>query len=152
MKAVIQRVLEASVKVDGETVGEIGKGLLILLGAAEDDTGQEVLRMADKIAALRIFEDSEGKTNLSINDVAGEALIVSQFTLLADCHKGNRPSFVKAGDPAKAEALYENFISLMNERIGGRTAQGVFGAEMKVSLVNDGPFTIVLDCVDGRIL
>ncbi|MBR6101800.1 MAG: D-tyrosyl-tRNA(Tyr) deacylase [Ruminococcus sp.] len=151
MRAVIQRVESASVAIAGETVGSVGKGLMILFGAAKGDTEKECERLADKIAALRIFEDSEGKTNLSLGDVGGGVLIVSQFTLLADCHKGNRPSFINAGDPAEAERLYEYFVSLMRERCAS-VGTGRFGAEMKVSLVNDGPFTIVLDCLDGKIL
>ena len=151
MRAVLQRVTSASVTVDGKIIGEIGKGLLVLIGAAADDTERECERLADKIINIRIFEDDEGKTNLSLGDVGGSLLIVSQFTLLADCHKGNRPSFINAGDPAKAEMLYERFVGLMRERCP-RVETGSFGAEMKVSLLNDGPFTIVLDCRDGKIL
>lgn len=152
MRAVIQRVLQASVTVDGELVSSIGKGYLVLFGAAEEDTHTDCERLADKIAALRIFEDENGKTNLSLNDVRGDVLAVSQFTLLADCHKGNRPSFIKAGAPDKAKALYEQFMTLLSERIEGKVLPGIFGADMKVALINDGPFTIILDCVDGRIL
>ena len=152
MKAVIQRVTEASVTADGVLTGKIGKGLMILFGAADGDTKRECDRLADKISKLRIFEDSEGKTNLSIDDVGGDALVVSQFTLLADCHKGNRPSFIKAGAPDKANRLYEYFSEALRTRIGGKVENGVFGAEMKVSLINDGPFTIVLDGIDANIL
>ena len=151
MRAVLQRVTSASVTVDGKIIGEIGKGLLVLIGAAADDTERECERLADKIINIRIFEDDEGKTNLSLGDVGGSLLIVSQFTLLADCHKGNRPSFINAGDPAKAEMLYERFVGLMRERCQ-RVETGSFGAEMKVRLLNDGPFTIVLDCRVGKIL
>lgn len=151
MKAVIQRVTEAKVEVAGETVGRIGKGVMILLGAAADDTEAECSKMAEKITALRIFEDENGKTNLSLSDVGGEVLVVSQFTLLADCHKGNRPSFINAGDPEKAEQLYELFVSMIKEKVTN-VGTGRFGADMKVSLVNDGPFTIVLDCKEGKIL
>ena len=152
MRAVIQRVTSASVTADGVLTGEIGKGLMILFGAAEGDTLKECERLAEKISKLRIFEDENGKTNLSINDIGGDALVVSQFTLLADCHKGNRPSFVKAGPPDAANELYISFCGMLGEMIGGKVAKGVFGADMKVSLVNDGPFTIVLDCIDGNIL
>lgn len=152
MKAVIQRVTRASVTADGVLTGEIEKGLMILFGAADGDTATECDRMAEKISKLRIFEDSEGKTNLSINDVGGSALVVSQFTLLADCHKGNRPSFIKAGSPDEANRLYEYFKKELAGRITGSVASGIFGADMKVELVNDGPFTIVLECIGGNIL
>ena len=152
MKAVIQRVTRASVTADGVLTGSIDKGLMILFGAADGDTERECDKLADKISKLRIFEGSEGKTNLSINDVGGDALVVSQFTLLADCHKGNRPSFIKAGSPDEADRLYEYFSSELSKLINGKVENGVFGADMKVELVNDGPFTIVLDCVDGNIL
>ncbi|MBR6874194.1 MAG: D-tyrosyl-tRNA(Tyr) deacylase [Ruminococcus sp.] len=152
MRAVIQRVTSASVVADGVLTGSIEHGLMILFGAADGDTERECDRLAEKISKLRIFEDSEGKTNLSINDVGGDALVVSQFTLLADCHKGNRPSFVKAGSPDKADSLYRYFSEALSKLISGKVENGVFGADMKVSLVNDGPFTIVLDCIEGNIL
>ena len=152
MKAVIQRVSKASVTADGVLTGKIDKGLMILFGAADGDTERECDKMADKISKLRIFEDSEGKTNLSIDDIGGDALVVSQFTLLADCHKGNRPSFIKAGAPDEANRLYEYFSEALRSRIKGRVENGVFGADMKVELINDGPFTIVLECTDGNIL
>lgn len=152
MKAVIQRVTHASVTADGVLTGKIEKGLMILFGAADGDSERECDRLAEKISKLRIFEDSEGKTNLSIDDVGGDALVVSQFTLLADCHKGNRPSFIKAGAPDEANRLYEYFLKALGERITGKVEHGVFGAEMKVDLENDGPFTILLDCIDGNIL
>ena len=139
MRAVIQRVLSASCEVEGSTTGKIDNGLLILLGAAADDTERECEKLADKISKLRIFADENGKTNLS-------------FTLLADCHKGNRPSFVKAGPPDKANELYERIMQLLEESSGRKVERGIFGADMKISLVNDGPFTIVLDCVNGEIL
>ena len=128
MKLVIQRVTKADVKVEGKTLGEIGKGLMVLVGVAGDD----------------IFEDENGKTNLSLNDVNGELLLVSQFTLLASCKDGNRPSFVGAGDPVRAKELYQYMVDKARQQ-GIKTEQGEFGADMKVSLVNDGPFTIVLD-------
>ena len=152
MKALIQRVDLAKVEVDGETVGEIGKGLLVLLGAAEDDTETDCERLAEKLSKLRIFADENDKTNLSINDVSGDILAVSQFTLYADCHKGNRPSFVKAGSPDKANALYEKFCKCCEEKISGRVEKGIFGADMKVTLENDGPFTVMLECIGGTIL
>lgn len=144
MRAVLQRVTRASVKVDGEIIGEIGKGFLILLGVAETDTEAAADKMADKICKLRIFEDQDGKTNLSLADVGGEVLVVSQFTLLADCHKGNRPSFIKAGSPDKANRLYEYFVERCGQYVP-KVEHGRFGADMKVELLNDGPFTLVLD-------
>lgn len=144
MKAVLQRVARASVKVDGQTIGEIKKGYLILLGVAESDDQAAAQKMADKICKLRIFEDSEGKTNLSLADVEGEILVVSQFTLYADCKKGNRPSFIKAGSPQKANELYEYFIDQCSGH-GVKVEHGSFGANMQVELINDGPFTLVLE-------
>ncbi len=144
MKIVLQRVLEACVSIDGKTVGEIGKGYLALLGVEETDTKEIAEKMADKLQKLRIFEDENGKTNLSAEQVKGEILVVSQFTLCADCRKGNRPSFIGAARPEQAIPLYEYFLSLCKTRFA-KTACGEFGADMKVSLVNDGPFTLVLD-------
>ena len=144
MKFVLQRVLEAKVDVDGKTVGEIGKGFLLLVGVSNEDNKEIADKMIEKVSRLRVFKDSEGKTNLSINDVDGEMLVVSQFTLYADCRKGNRPSFTDAGSPELANELYEYII----ERCQGlfrKAEHGIFGADMKVSLVNDGPFTVVLD-------
>ena len=152
MKAVIQRVSHASVTVDGEITGEIGSGFMILLGVAQGDTEADCEKLADKISKLRIFPDENGKTNLSINDVGGDMLIVSQFTLLADCHHGNRPSFIYAGKPDEANSLYLIFSEKCAERINGRVANGVFGASMKVELTNEGPFTILLECKNGEIL
>ena len=144
MRFVIQRAAGADVKVDGETVGAIGRGYVVLIGVAETDTEEIADRMVRKMLGLRIFDDAEGKTNLSLDTVDGELLLISQFTLYADCRKGNRPSFIKAGSPAKAEALYEYIIKKCRESVP-RVECGVFGAHMKVQLVNDGPFTIVLD-------
>lgn len=144
MRTVVQRVTHASVKVDGQTIGEIGKGFLILLGVAEEDDEAITDKMADKICRLRIFEDENGKTNLSLADVSGEILVVSQFTLYADCKKGNRPSFVKAGNPEKANRLYEYFMKRCQTHVQ-TVEHGQFGADMKVELLNDGPFTLMLD-------
>ena len=144
MRTVVQRVTHASVKVDGQTIGEIGKGFLILLGVAEEDDEAIADKMADKICRLRIFEDENGKTNLSLADVSGEILVVSQFTLYADCKKGNRPSFVKAGNPEKANRLYEYFMKRCQTHVQ-TVEHGQFGADMKVELRNDGPFTLMLD-------
>lgn len=144
MRVVLQRVSRACVQVEGKVIGEIKKGFLIFLGVAESDTEAAADRMADKICKLRIFEDSEGKTNLSLADVGGEILVVSQFTLYADCHKGNRPSFVKAGEPQKANRLYEYFTERCRKYVK-KVACGSFGADMKVELLNDGPFTLVLE-------
>ncbi|HIZ79810.1 MAG TPA: D-tyrosyl-tRNA(Tyr) deacylase [Candidatus Lachnoclostridium stercorigallinarum] len=144
MKIVLQRVSSASVKVDGEVVGEIGKGFLVLLGVQASDTEEIADRMVDKMCRLRIFEDENGKTNLSLADVDGELLVVSQFTLYADCRKGNRPSFIKAGPPEMANRLYEYAAKRCRNYVK-KVEQGRFGAHMEVSLVNDGPFTVVLD-------
>jgi D-tyrosyl-tRNA(Tyr) deacylase len=144
MKFVIQRVREAAVEVDGKTVGGIGQGLLVLVGISNSDDLHIADKMIDKMTKLRIFEDENGKTNLSISDVGGEFLIISQFTLYADCKKGNRPSFINAGKPEAANELYEYIISEVAAK-GFKTEHGIFGADMKVSLINDGPFTILLD-------
>jgi len=144
MRFVIQRVSEASVAVDGETIGKIGKGYMILIGVCDTDTEEIADRMIRKMINLRIFDDEQGKTNLSLETVGGSLLLISQFTLYADCKKGNRPSFFKAGDPVKAEELYEYIIEKCRETVP-IVERGRFGAVMQVSLVNDGPFTIVLD-------
>jgi D-tyrosyl-tRNA(Tyr) deacylase len=144
MRIVIQRVSRASVAVEGENVASIGRGLLVLVGVAEGDGEEQALRLARKCAEMRIFTDEEGKFNLSLLDVGGEALVVSQFTLLADVRKGRRPSFVEAAAPAVAEPLVEAFAEAMRGA-GVRTQTGRFGAKMAVELVNDGPVTILLD-------
>lgn len=144
MRIVIQRVTEASVSVSEEIKGKIGKGYLLLIGISNEDNEEIADKMLEKIAKMRIFEDSEGKTNLSISQVDGEILAVSQFTLYADCKKGNRPSFINAGKPEHAKKLYEYMLKKC-QTLFKRAASGVFGADMKVSLINDGPFTIVLD-------
>ena len=141
---VIQRVIQASVTVDQKVVGEIGHGLLVFVGVADFDDQQTADKMIDKMTKLRIFDDADGKTNLSISDVGGEFLIISQFTLYADCRKGNRPSFIKAGNPDMANEMYEYIISEVRKK-GFQVEHGIFGADMKVALTNDGPFTIVLD-------
>ena len=145
MRAVVQRVSQASVIVDGGKSASIGKGLLVLVGVARDDTHEDALWLAGKIGGLRIFEDSEGKTGLSLNDCNADLLAVSQFTLLASTRKGNRPSFDPAALPEHAIPLYEDFISNLEKKIGKTVSTGEFGASMRVSLVNEGPFTLVLD-------
>ena len=144
MKFVIQRVSHASVTVDGEVIGKIGRGAMVLIGVCDSDDEAVADQMTDKMIKLRINEDAEGKTNLSLADVGGELLLISQFTLYANCKKGNRPSFVDAGSPEHANALYEYIIEKCKERVPV-VEKGSFGAEMKVELLNDGPFTIVLD-------
>ena len=145
MKAIVQRVINSSVKIDGETVGEIGKGFMILLGVVSGDTKAEADKLLKKIPVLRIFEDENGKMNRSCLDVGGEILVVSQFTLCADCSHGRRPSFTNSAPPDEANALYEYFVEgLKNEGIA-KVETGRFGADMKVSLINDGPVTIILD-------
>lgn len=144
MKLVIQRVTNADVKVDGKTLGEINKGLMVLVGISGSDDENIIDKYLAKLIKLRIFEDENGKTNLSLTDINGALLLVSQFTLLASCKDGNRPSFLGAGDPSRAKELYQYMVDKARE-MGIKTEQGEFGADMKVSLVNDGPFTIVLD-------
>ena len=144
MKFVIQRVTHAEVAVEGEVIGKIGKGFMVLIGVAQDDTRVIADKMVKKLTGLRIFEDENGKTNLSLDQVGGEVLLISQFTLYANCKKGNRPSFIEAGKPDMAEKMYEYIISRCKEQVTV-VERGKFGADMKVSLVNDGPFTIVLD-------
>lgn len=144
MRLVIQRVLHAEVQVDGNIIGKIGKGLLVFVGAGQDDTKEIADKYLRKLLGLRIFEDENGKTNLSLKDVNGALLIVSQFTLYANCKKGNRPSFIEAGEPHMAEALYEYMIDEAKKSVPV-VEHGEFGADMKVSLLNDGPFTIILD-------
>ena len=147
MKFVVQRVSEASVVSDGALTGKIGKGYMVLVGVGADDTEAVADKLVAKLLGLRIFEDAQGKTNLSITDVGGSLLLVSQFTLLADCRRGNRPSFIGAGSPEHAEAVYDHIVEKCRST-GIETACGVFGAHMAVSLVNDGPFTIILDSED----
>ena len=144
MKAVLQRVLNASVKVDGETVGQCGEGLMILLGVANGDTEEDARLLATKICNLRIFTDENDKMNLSVKNIDGEALVISQFTLMANYKHGNRPDYLESAPPAEANKLYEYFASLMESELR-HVGRGIFGAHMEVSLLNDGPVTIVMD-------
>lgn len=144
MRFVIQRVTEASVTIDGEVSGKIGKGYLVLIGVADTDTKEIADKMIRKMIGLRIFEDEQGKTNLSLADVDGGLLLVSQFTLYANCKRGNRPSFIEAGKPDMANEMYEYIIEKCRESVD-EVQTGEFGADMKVQLLNDGPFTILLD-------
>lgn len=154
MRFVIQRVSEASVKVSGETIGEIAQGFMVLIGVSAEDSEAEADRLVKKMLGLRIFEDENGKTNLSLKDVGGSLLLISQFTLYADCRKGNRPSFINAGAPDRANQLYEYIIEKCRNSAadwgaeGSRVETGSFGADMKVSLINDGPFTVILDSAE----
>ncbi len=147
MRFVIQRVTNARVTVDGETKGAIGKGYLILIGVAKDDTKEIADKLVAKTVKLRIFEDENGKTNLSLADVGGSVLLVSQFTLYANCRRGNRPDFINAAGPELANGLYEYIIARMQESVPS-VGRGVFGAHMVVELTNDGPFTVILDSAD----
>ena len=144
MRFVIQRVSESEVKVDGKVLGKIGKGFMVLIGVSDSDTKEIADKMVKKMLGLRIFEDEQGKTNLSLEAVGGELLLISQFTLYANCKKGNRQSFIEAGAPDMASDMYEYIIAKCKEQVNV-VERGQFGADMKVSLVNDGPFTIVLD-------
>ena len=144
MKAVIQRVSHASVTVDGKICGQINQGFLVLLGVGLEDTENDCIRIADKLIKLRIFSDENGKINLSLKDISGELLIVSQFTLYADCRKGNRPNFIQAGKPDDAERLYNFFTEYCKKSIEN-VQTGIFSADMKVELLNDGPFTVILE-------
>lgn len=152
MRALVQRVLKSELKINGEEYSKIGKGLIVFLGVTHDDTELEAKVLAEKICKLRIFEDENDKMNLSIKDVSGNLHIISQFTLYADCHHGNRPSFINAAKPEMANELYEKFISYCKEYSGIEVATGVFGADMKIDYINDGPITIMLECTNGKIL
>ncbi len=145
MRAVIQRVLEASVTMDGQTVSVIGQGLLVFLGIEEIDDATDAAWLTGKIARMRIFSDQEGKMNLSLTEAGGEVMVVSQFTLHASTKKGNRPSFIRSAPPAHSEPLYEAFCVAIERETGASVARGVFGGDMKVALVNDGPVTILID-------
>jgi D-tyrosyl-tRNA(Tyr) deacylase len=145
MRVVLQRVSEASVKIDGKIKSAIEKGLLLLVGIEQDDNMEDVEWLCKKIVQLRIFNDADDKMNLSVQDIAGDILIISQFTLHAQCKKGNRPSFIKAARPEQSIPLYESFIVEMEKQLGKSVGTGTFGADMKVSLINDGPVTILFD-------
>ena len=149
MKAVVQRVSKAKVTVDGKVVGKIARGFVVLLGVGHNDTEDDARTLAKKIAGLRVFEDSDGKMNVGLDQIGGEMLIVSQFTLHGDCRKGRRPSFVGAAPPEKANALYERFVQLVAEQ-GITTATGIFQAMMQVELTNDGPVTLLLDTEEWK--
>ena len=144
MRFIIQRVTNASVTVEGNVTGQIEKGFLVLIGVSEDDTKEIADKMIKKLVGMRIFEDENGKTNLALADVGGSLLLVSQFTLYADCKKGNRPSFIKAGNPQMAEEMYNYIIEQCKKEVEN-VQVGIFGADMKVQLLNDGPFTVLLD-------
>lgn len=147
MRFVIQRVSHSSVTVDGKVLGKIGKGFMVLVGVSDEDTKETADRMVKKMLGLRIFEDENGKTNLDLHTVGGELLLISQFTLYADCRKGNRPSFIRAGKPDMASEMYEYIIEKCKEQVPV-VERGQFGADMKVELLNDGPFTIILDSAE----
>jgi D-tyrosyl-tRNA(Tyr) deacylase len=145
MRAVIQRVSEASVKVDGNICGAIGKGLLVFFGIEDADSQEDIEWLSNKIIQLRIFEDTVGVMNISLNDIQGDILLVSQFTLHASTKKGNRPSYIRASKPEIAEPMYESMINQLEKDLGKKISCGIFGADMKVSLLNDGPVTIIID-------
>ena len=145
MRVVVQRCSRAEVRIDGEIVGQIGKGFVLLVGVTDTDTREQADVLAKKIAQLRVFEDTEGKMNLALNEVEGEVLSISQFTLYADCRKGNRPSFIRAARPEIAEPLYDYFNDMLRTRYNLHVETGRFGADMKVDFINDGPVTILLD-------
>ena len=145
MRVVIQRCSRAEVRIDGEVVGQIGRGFMLLVGVTDGDTEREADMLAKKTAQMRVFEDADGKMNLSLHDIGGAVLSISQFTLYADCRKGNRPSFIRAARPETAEPLYDYFNCVLREQYGLHVETGRFGADMKVDLINDGPVTILLD-------
>lgn len=145
MRVVVQRCSRAEVRIDGQVVGKIGRGFMLLVGFCHEDTPAEVEFLAKKVAGMRVFEDAEGKMNLSLADVSGEILSISQFTLYGDARKGNRPSFIRAARPDVAEPLYDLFNKILREQYGLHVETGIFGADMKVDFVNDGPVTILLE-------
>ena len=148
MRVVIQRCSRAEVRIDGEVVGQIGRGFMLLVGITDGDTEREADLLAKKTAQMRVFEDAEGKMNLSLNDIGGAVLSISQFTLYADCRKGNRPSFIRAARPETAKPLYDYFNHVLREQYGLQVEAGCFGADMKVDFINDGPVTILLDSAE----
>ena len=148
MRVVLQRCSRAEVRIDGETVGQIGRGFLLLVGITDGDTQAQADILAKKVAQMRVFEDAEGKMNLALNDVNGAILSISQFTLYADCKKGNRPSFIRAARPEVAEPLYDYFNALLRSQYNLHVETGRFGADMKVDFINDGPVTILLDSAE----
>ena len=150
MRAVVQRVEKSELYINGAVHSSIGKGFLVLLGITETDTEVDMVALADKILKLRVFEDENGKMNLSLTDIGGELQIVSQFTLYADCHHGNRPSFIAAAKPDFAEPLYEKFVEYCT-KTGMSVKTGVFGADMKINFINDGPVTIIMEAENGKI-
>mgnify|MGYP000159773773 FL=1 len=152
MKAVVQRVVNSELRIDEKVYSKIDSGLLVLLGVTHNDTKKDAEVLAEKISKLRIFEDDNGKMNLSVMDKKGALHIVSQFTLYADSHHGNRPSFINAAEPKYANELYEYFVEYCKEKIGIEVATGSFGADMHITFTNMGPVTIILECVDGKIL
>ena len=152
MKAIVQRVLSSTLSIDGKEYSSINKGFMVLIGITHNDTIKDVKVMAEKIMKLRVFEDENGKMNLSLNDIGGELQIVSQFTLYADCKGGNRPAFIDAARPETAIPLYENFIEYCKTLTENKVVTGEFGADMKIDLINDGPVTICLEVVDGKVL
>ena len=152
MKAVVQRVVNSELRIDEKVYSKIDSGLLVLLGVTHNDTKKDAEVLAEKISKLRIFEDDNGKMNLSVMDKKGALHIVSQFTLYADSHHGNRPSFINAAEPKYANELYEYFVEYCKEKIGIEVATGSFGADMHITFTNMGPVTIILKCVDGKIL
>lgn len=152
MRAVVQRVISSSLSIDGKVYSEINKGFMVLVGITNGDTEKDIRAMAEKIIKLRVFEDENGKMNLSLNDVGGELQLVSQFTLYANCKEGNRPAFIDAARPEVAIPLYEKFIEDCKELTPNKVVTGVFGADMKINLVNDGPVTIILEIKDGKVL
>lgn len=152
MKAVVQRVVNSELRIDEKLYSKIDSGLLVLLGVTHNDTKKDAEVLAEKISKLRIFEDDNGKMNLSVMDKKGALHIVSQFTLYADSHHGNRPSFINAAEPKYANELYEYFVEYCKEKIGIEVATGSFGADMHITFTNMGPVTIILECVDGKIL
>ena len=152
MRAIVQRVLKSSLEIDKKEYSSIEKGFMVLIGITNTDTVEDIHAMADKIVKLRVFEDENQKMNLSLNDINGELQIVSQFTLYADCHHGNRPAFIDAAKPEYAIPLYEEFINYTKTLTPNKVVTGVFGADMKINLINDGPVTIYLEVKDGKVL